>query len=69
MPRSTNHQPLARRLLGHYLMFGLASIVVLSIGGVVIGRSLLHEGDEPELLEKIGEIQSLIVADPDWPDR
>jgi signal transduction histidine kinase len=63
MPLHSTHQPLVRRLLGHYLMFGLTSIVVLSIGALWLGESFLHEGHNSELLSRIKEFRSLIVAD------
>lgn len=63
MELRSKNQPLARRLLGHYLMFGLTSIVVVSIGWMLLGRTLLLGGDERELVTRINEVRSLIVAD------
>ncbi|MDB5388882.1 MAG: hypothetical protein JWM11_4528 [Planctomycetaceae bacterium] len=63
MELRSKNQPLARRLLGHYLMFGLTSIVVVSIGWMLLGRSLLLGGEERELVSRINEVRSLIVAD------
>jgi signal transduction histidine kinase len=63
MELRSHYQPLARRLLGHYLMFGLTSIVVVSIGWMLLGRTLLLGGDERELVSRINEVRSLLVAD------
>lgn len=63
MQLRSSQQPLSRRLLGHYLMFGLASIIVLSAGWWLLGQSLLRGHHEHELLHRIDEVRSLIVAD------
>ncbi len=63
MELRSNKQPLARRLLGHYLMFGLTSMVVLTISWAMFGQSLLADTDERDLITRINEVRALIAAD------
>lgn len=63
MELRSNKQPLARRLLGHYLMFGLTSMVALSISWAIFGQSLVAGTEERDLITRINEVRSLIAAD------
>ena len=60
--RSTN-QPLARRLLGYYLLFGLTSMVVLTVAWGVQGHQVLPGADDQEMLNRVQEVRTLILDD------
>lgn len=56
-------QTLARRLLGHYLMFGLMSIVVLCVAWALLGRTILSNVKDHEYINRIDEVRALLVTD------
>lgn len=63
MQLRSSYQPLSRRLLSHYLMFGLVSIITLSLAWFWLGHSVLGGHPERDLIHRIHEVRSLIVAD------
>lgn len=58
-----DNPPLARRLLGLYLLFSLASIACLGIGLVALYFHVLVQDHERELVSRIDEVRALLQND------
>lgn len=63
MHLSSSSQPLIRRLLGYYLLFGLTSLIALALVLLSLEVYWLHNAEDRELLGRINEVRTLIVAD------
>lgn len=54
---------LTRRLIGQYLMFGCASILVLSVSVLVVFPSLLQGDSEGEILTQVQQASDAVLAE------